>query len=177
MSTIKQLKSKINNMMNKSLSDGEIHILTPNINVVSYPDIYKYPSIDALLGGRNACYILYCVKEGYGHWCCLTKRNNIVEFFDSYGGYPDTQLKYIPKKYAKNSHQDKEYLLSLLHRSPYIITYNSYKFQKKQKGVNTCGRWCALRVIFRELPLIEFKDMFLGKYSDEIASLMTTKFT
>jgi hypothetical protein len=53
------------------------------------------------------------------------------------------------------------------------VSYNQYRFQKLKDHVKSCGRWCALRIILRHLTLEQFKDLFLNKYSDDLATFLT----
>lgn len=156
------MESKIKKLMSKSLSNYDIlKIIQNKANLITYPDIHKYKSLDELLGKHKACIILYETKPLYGHWCCIFKlSNDCVEFFDPYGLFPDTEKKFINKDYQKLSNQYKPYLKALMLESPYILTYNHFPFQEKKVGVNSCGRWCAIRLLFRHLALDDFIKIF-----------------
>jgi hypothetical protein len=164
-----------------SLSDKHIfNILDGKFNLVLYPDLIKYKSIDDVLGRYKACVLLFEAKENYGHWCCLWKLNNkTVSFFNSYGGYPDDSLDYIPHHFAKVSNQDKPYLSILLDKSPYDLTYNEYDYQKHNKKIRTCGRHVCVRLICRNMSDDQYHDYimyFTKKYNidpDEMVTLLT----
>ena len=49
-----------------------------------------------------------------GHWVCLTRRNDIFIFFDSYGYNPFQNLNYISKKMNELSRQEKLIFLDCL---------------------------------------------------------------
>jgi hypothetical protein len=150
----------------KPLSDGEILEGCNNkCNIVCYSDMHKYHSIDELLNPYDCCIILYNKTSNCGHWCALIKRNNLLEFFDPYGLYPDEELKYI-KKY-------EPYLSYLMIDSPYKLSYNQYKFQKFKKDINTCGRWCYLRIQFKDWSLDKFNKYFTKKDNDKFATFLT----
>ncbi len=173
------MEQQIKRLISKSLSNVEIlKIIKNKANLVSYTNIHKFRSLDQLLNNYGACIILYETKKMYGHWCCVFKLdNNTIEFFDPYGLMADRQLNFIDKNYKIESHQDYPYLTKLMLDSPYVLTYNHHPFQEYKKGVNSCGRWVALRLLFRNLDLDKFINMFTNnkKYkADFYATLLTS---
>jgi hypothetical protein len=60
-----------------------------------------------------------------------------------------------------------------MYESPYECSYNEFKFQKLGKKISSCGRWSVLRCLLKELPLNEFKELFYGPKSDELATFLT----
>lgn len=164
-----------------ALTDKAIFdILNGKFQLVLYPQLIYYASIDEVLGPHGACVLLFEAKENYGHWCCLWKLNkNTVSFFNSYGGYPDDSLKYIPEHFAKISNQDVPYLSILLNKSPYKLTYNEYDYQKHSPKIRTCGRHVCVRLICRKMTDDEYHDYimyFTKKYNidpDEMVTLLT----
>ena len=59
-----------------------------NVNVVFYEDLYNYNNIDSLLK-NNAVILMYRSSPFFGHWTCLIRSGDKIEFFDSYGDLPD----------------------------------------------------------------------------------------
>lgn len=168
-----------------ALSDKQVlKLIDGKANLILYPNIHKYKNIDEILYPYGACIILFEAKPRYGHWCCIFKINNkLLEFFNPYGGYPDDSLEYIPIDFRLKSYQFYPYLSILMYNSPYELSYNEYKFQKHGNDIKTCGRWCAIRLIFRNLSLDEFyhlikylKDL-LNITSDELVTLLTMHIT
>ena len=126
-------------------------------NLLLYEDLASYGDIDDVLGPEKCAIILYQIRQNYGHWVIISKNDdNQIEFFDSYGGKPDSQLKYA--KYNK-----EPYLTMLLLRSGYEIIYNPYKLQSKGFNMNTCGRWCTLRLHMKNIPVCKFAEMFMNQ--------------
>lgn len=166
-----------------ALSDSEVLQLVKNkANIILYPNLVKYDNVDQILDLYGACFILFESRPNYGHWCCLFKVNNdTLEFFNPYGGYPDDSLEFINNEFRFQSNQAFPYLSYLLLKSNYNLTYNEHKFQQKKEGINTCGRWSALRIICRNMSLKQFnkfienlsKKLKLNK--DEIVTLLTIK--
>lgn len=142
-------------------------------NVVLYSDINQYNNIDEMIYPYNSAFILYETKPKWGHWCVIFKRGNTLEFFDPYGTYIDDELKHIDEYFRNESNQNYPYLTRLLFESPYDIEYNEHKFQKKGNNIRTCGRWCACRLLLKDLSLEEFCKLFKRKDGDEIVTYYT----
>jgi len=57
--------------------------------------------------------------------------------------------------------QDKHYLSKILKtvKEPYNILYNATRYQKLKDGINTCGRWCIIRLMMHHIgySLADFK--------------------
>lgn len=133
-----------------------LELVEGNAKVVLYPDMWKYSNIDELLYPYNACFLLFETSPKFGHWCALIKYGDTVEFFDSYSSYPDDTLQFIPDDFRKTSNQNYPYLTALLYECPYKLEFNDKKYQSKNKNINTCGRHCACRILFKHLNLEEY---------------------
>ncbi len=164
-----------------ALSDDQLlKLVDGKANLVLYPDLINYSSIDQVLGDNDACILLFEAKPNYGHWTCLHRKDNTVEFFNPYGGYPDDSLDYIPMHFREVSNQLEPYLSQLMYDSPYSLTYNEHKFQHKGKDIKTCGRHCAMRLIYRDFDLPEYAAMMklltneTGLTTDELVSYLTS---
>ena len=145
------------------INGSEIHELIRDVNIITYSYLSHYSKIDDLFI-NNAVIILYHNYDSQiGHWVCLTKRGNTVEYFDSYGRMPD----YIPQKYP--------YLSRLLYESPYNLIYNNIDLQGKR--VATCGRHVICRVLMKDYTLNEYYDRLkaFGKNYDQLVTMITEK--
>ena len=162
-----------------SLSDTDVHSMIPTLKIISYPDLLKYDHIDNALDDKGRLLILYLVNnEHSGHWICLRKKGNKIEFFDPYGNMkPDEESKWIPKSKLKQFHQDTDYLTKLLHDSGYTITYNKFPFQSIGHDIATCGRHCVTRLYFKHLSLPQYTQMVLdsGIAPDDFVTNFTYK--
>lgn len=147
---------------NIPLSNFDLLKLANNeANLILYSQLKNVNNIQEILGDYRACFILFEIKKGYGHWCLLFELpDGSLEFFNPYGGYPDDSLDYIDTDFRKKSNQYHSYLSELLYKSDYILTYNEYAFQKHKDNIKTCGRWCAVRLLFRKLSLLDFYELF-----------------
>ena len=181
------IKNNIIDKSNYSFSGADIHEFTDGkCEIITYPMLLQYNNIHEPFNGKKALVLLYETGPNYGHWTCLLKHpNNVIEHFDSYGLIPDDELKFIPKKYRKESGQDHNYLTELLYKSGCDIEYNHTVLQKYNKDAGydnaTCGRWCAVRIYFRRVPLKKFvKIMKSGeKYGvspDDVVVYLTAQF-
>ncbi len=171
-------KKKLKYYEDIALSDQDIrNKLGGRTNIIMYPDLHKYRSIDQILGGENNAVILYESKPQYGHWTAILKpRGDLLEFFNSYGGYPDTSLSHIDKAFREESNQDFPYLSQLLIDSPYNLSYNEHKLQKHADDVLTCGRHVIFRIRNSHLPLSDYKrllDELKKKYHTDYDGVVT----
>lgn len=103
--------------MDYSLSNTDItNSLNGKCNIIMYEDLRNVDNIEDVLI-NDCCIILYQNTKNNGHWVVLNKRYSdetpIFEFFDSYGGAPDSQLKYSDY----NAEQGRPLLLPLLNKT------------------------------------------------------------
>ena len=148
------------------LGDDDLRRYLPDALILKYSKLARYKSIDELLPGQmNYCILLYEDSPNKGHWVCVSKYDNTVEFFDSYGGAPDTQLNWNAEIINQKLNQ-KPFLTNLFDSSTYDIIYNPIDYQGDHDDINTCGRHC----VFRILNLIQ-KGKTLKKYYDMMKML------
>lgn len=164
----------------RPLSDTDIRLDIGNkqFNVIPYWKIKDYKTIEELLGPNEMCFILYVWKSDpspYGHWCLLSKHGNEIEFFDPYGSWPDSQLEKIEEPFRTQSGQKDKALTKLLLDFDGELSYNEFPFQKQEDGIATCGRHCVLRAYLKDMPLEDYKNLFLNKESgDDIVTFLTS---
>jgi hypothetical protein len=166
---------------NKPLSNQDISsLLSNNVNIVLYPNLHKYDNIDHLIGKYDACVILFESQPQYGHWCCIFKvSDNLVEFFNPYGGWPDDSLQHINMEFRKKTNQYYPKLSELMIKSNYNLSYNEYAFQSHSKNIKTCGRHCVVRLLNKHLSLddyVDYLDRIANKFNfnyDQIVTILT----
>ena len=67
--------------------------------VVKYSELTDYNTINDLLpNDKDFKIILIESKLNSGHWCCVMKYKNIIEYFNSYGTAPEYDFKFIPTR-------------------------------------------------------------------------------
>lgn len=152
----------IQELIKKPLSSNDIYKEFNNkIKIITYEDIFKFKNIDSLLNPHQQVFLLYQSKKDYGHWTCLYKISNIVYFFDSYGIIPDDQIKKSKYyEYLFHNKKLKKYLTSLMYHSNYKIEYNQYQLQEYGNKISTCGRWCIIRLKYKNISVDDFYNIF-----------------
>jgi len=159
-------------------SDKNIKTLcSGKVNVMTVKQAVQTGDIDAVLGPHGAAAILFETSTNYGHWIALIRVNdNTVEWFDSYGLYPNEELTMIPKGFASRTHQDAPYLAYMLRDGGYTnLLFNEEPLQSSGRRVSTCGRWTAVRIAMKHISLKRFVDTFTGQTlsPDDYVILMT----
>jgi len=130
-----------------SMNDGNIRNYFPDAKIITYNDLNDIDHIDELLPDNKSYFIMLIEQEkGKGHWVCLNKINDNIEFFDSYGGKPDDQLKYTPEENKEELGLDGKRLTQLLKESGHTVKYNPIKYQAKDGDIKTCGRHVCNRI-------------------------------
>lgn len=141
------------------LTGEDIHRMTKGeCNIIKYSDLTHYNNINDALGQYGACIILHEEEMNYGHWILLFKVNSTtLEHFDSYGLTLEQELRIAPQT---TDEQGRPLLSTLINKSGYKLIENLHQLQEKKEHVNSCGRWCVGRLIFRDEPLNEFVRLF-----------------
>jgi hypothetical protein len=117
--------------------------------IIKYSDLDEYNNINDLLTfDKDYRFILLeTTGRNTGHWTCIMRYNNTIEYFDSYGVRPDGEFIYISKYIQKILGQDKRTLKNLMKTDLNLNSiYNKIKFQQNIEEISTCGRHCILRV-------------------------------
>jgi len=150
------------------MDDTDIRYYFPDARIVSYSELSNYKTIDDLLPkDLDYIFLLYEEKPNYGHWVLLSKYNDTIEMFNSYGDdYIDEPLYWLPLSQRKMLGTGTPYLTNLLKNTNYNdygIIFNQYDFQDETDNkIATCGRWCSLRlktILNKRMPLITFINM------------------
>ena len=165
---LNELKRKLAERENKGNGIGIVNNPLSNIDVqnkvgckfILYENMHKVNNINELLPMTLILYQLANV----GHFCCVFRNKEGINFFDPLGFKPDDELK-LSNDYAPN--HKFTYLIKLLSNTNEQIIYNEYKLQAS--GTSTCGHWCTVRMSSINLTCDEFADCFRGvKNRDEI---------
>ncbi len=153
-----------------SLSEDDIRKMLPGIHIFPYPELHEYDSIDEAFDSQGRALMLYLTEDNNtGHWICMMKKGNEVEYFDPYGDYgPDEEAEWLPKSKLRELDQDVPRLSQLLKKSGYKVKKNPYGFQEEKHNINTCGRHCVARLSLKNLPLDQYKKVVTStKYSPD----------
>jgi hypothetical protein len=146
------------------LTGQDIHTMTSgHVNILPYHMLANAASFDNILGDSGACIILYELSEGSGHWVLVMKRPATptdpehIEFFDPLGVPVDADLPRIDAHVRSQLHEDVPHLTQLIRESGLQVVWNRQKLQKDIRHVNTCGRHCVVRWLFRKTPLDRYQ--------------------
>lgn len=160
--------------MDKLLSANDIEkVIGYPVKVALYDDLSHAERVEELLDVNGVCLILVRCGPNVGHWVVLVEEDDVITFFDSYGGFVDDQLGHTPIRY-------KPELSRLLSEYDGDVHYNPYQLQKFGSDIATCGRWCAFYVMNRAMDVDDFVKV-MKKYKrdgvnlDELVTNMTGK--
>jgi hypothetical protein len=152
-------KEKADEIKLKPLGDDDINNFY-NSKIILNSDIEKYNNIDEILPNNpDYVIILFRSSKNQGHWVLLSKYDNKIEYFDSYGYHISYPINWINDDIKKELNE-YDFLTDLLKKSNYKIIVNKYEFQDRNDlNIATCGRWClirALTIMKKKLSLNDF---------------------
>jgi predicted class III extradiol MEMO1 family dioxygenase len=163
-------KTIINKNVSDSISDQDLAQYFTNAihrKIIDFGELKNYNSIDQLMPKRkDFLIILIETSNDRGHWVLLTKNNNTITFFDSYGMKPGAQLQFVPAHKRIELDEDHNYLLDLLNKSNYKIEHNSIQFQADGNQIKCCGRYVILYIILfneKNYTLKQFQKFMISK--------------
>lgn len=142
--------------MNILLTDRDIERNFRNIRIMLYSDIHQYSKIEDLFKPYyNKIVILYINQKignkTVGHWVGLTKRGEVIVYFDPYGFYVDKPLDTYSQSHKLDTNQDHTYLIRLFLdylRRGNRGEYNELHLQKMSPNITTCGFHCSVYFYF-----------------------------
>jgi hypothetical protein len=142
------------------------YMLDNRVKIVSYDELQDYKSFRELMDPYQAVIILYPNHNDpdIGHWvtCFIMPGSNIVQYFDSYGCYPDEPVGEFNEDAIHERKRIEPKLLELLIDSPYAdnVYWNETPFQSETIATSTCGLWCVFRLKNNHLTEDGFKKLY-----------------
>lgn len=164
----------------RAISDREIYQkLQGRTNILMYNQLKDINQIEQIFKD-NSCVILYEQKPKSGHWVCLLKHGSTIEFFDSYGLFPDDEKHHIDPSFLLSSNQQTNHLVKLLldaQKRGYRIEYNNYHFQNK--NASTCGRHVIARILMKNYNIEQYNKFIKsfkkeGLSPDDVVTIITS---
>lgn len=136
------------NRIKSPLTNGNIETYFPQINTLKYNELKNYSNIEELLpNDRDFQIILIESDNNLGHWVCISRYDDTIEYFNPYGTRVDNDKKWIGKLKNMLLGQCEDILSKMMEKSKFKCVYSKTKFQKIGENIQTCGRWCVLRII------------------------------
>jgi hypothetical protein len=130
--------------MAKMVGSNEFsRLLGPDANkkIMKYSELKSVNDLNDLLLPQDYRIILIETKNNVGHWTAITRNDNLIVWFDSYGLAPDQEFEFIHVKMQQILVEQGKPLTKLINK---WIGANTIKFQQQKEGINTCGRHCCL---------------------------------
>ena len=143
------MTSELRHEVNQPFSDADIRDFLPDAQILKYSDLNRYSTLENLLPRVKSYFLLlYLESPNAGHWVLVSRpEQNQVEYFDSYGGYPDSPLLWTSPEKREKLGTGEPYLSMLFRQYPGKVVFNKVKYQKQEPGISNCGRWCVLRAL------------------------------
>lgn len=180
-----QTNAEVAEVLETPMGNEDISYYFPNARYVKYSELKNYRSITDILPKNGTFFILlYEHKPNVGHWVLITRYNNIIENFDSYGLEVSKPLTWNRPEVNMRLGQDRKYLDMLFDNSRLPVIVNRIQFQSKTNGSTTCGAWDVLRQLSIEkdgTSLQSFQDKMkklkdkTGLSYDDIVSNLISK--
>lgn len=144
------------------------NITNSKCNIMRYSDLMNYQDIESVLGEWGAVILLYQQSRDFGHYSCLFKSandpNNTLIFYDSLGITLDKELKFSTFNTRNMGGTIVPHLTHLIQKSNYKVISNTKKLQKDAFANNTCGRYSAMRIVWRALSNKEFNYILTSNH-------------
>lgn len=141
-------------------------IKLPN-KYMNYDEVKNYENLEELFGKYNIIIMFLPNKtESIGHWICLLKYKQYIEYFDPYGLTINQEMNILG---LDNS------LKKLYQLSKKKVVFNNFQYQKLRKNINDCARHCAVRCCFYTLNVIQYHKLIISANmdSDDLITLLT----
>jgi hypothetical protein len=139
------------------ISDALIKQYLPDTDIIMYNQLPQYNSIEDLLPHDKSHFVLlYQDSPNSGHWTCCLRQKNLVEFFDSYGNYPDKDLAWVNDNKRHQLGIDGKYLSKLFDKTKLKVVYNTEPYQAQGRQFATCGRHVIYRLMNIDKPLLKY---------------------
>ncbi|MDR3550742.1 MAG: hypothetical protein P4L31_04970 [Candidatus Babeliales bacterium] len=158
----------IANVENTELTDSDLkQLLGNNINIIPYPNLKRYKSLNDCFGKRNFFIIFFETESALsGHWTMMLRQGNTYEYFDPYGLGIDCDKKYIEERTLTKLKENEPILINMCHDAiskGFTVFANTIDYQRWSNNVGDCGRHCAVRASHANLTELQYYN-FLMQY-------------
>ena len=119
-------------------------------DIIKYSDLKNYSKLEELLPTDKSARIVL-IEDAYnkGHWVCILRYGDTMEYFNSYSGKWDTDWKFVPKMVRHILGEATNEMTRLFNQAKadgWKTVWNKKKLQKEGSHIQTCGRWCVFRI-------------------------------
>lgn len=182
--TVEEVDPDIKEEVDLSLSNDDVDKILQDsgsgTTFVKYDDLDKSTSILNYLDKRGRMMLLLPVlSDSSGHWVCLwfNKRSKTLNYFDPYGLKPDYWMKHWDAPAAEELTPVLTDMLQQFNNRGGNVLVNTKKYQQYSDKVNTCGRWCAARLLLKDVSQATFDSIMesTGVGLDKSVTLLTKK--
>lgn len=143
----KQEQEEVKEVIIEPMGDDDIRYYFPDANIIKYSELKDYQDIETLLrDNKSFFFLLYQDQPNSGHWVCLSRTGDTIEYFDSYGKKIDEPLSWVPNYVLFKLGIQLPFLSRLLNKTKLNVVYNPIEYQEDKKDINTCGRHCCFRL-------------------------------
>jgi hypothetical protein len=168
-------KAKVGTGLDKIIKDAErfdlsgqdiLRITDHKTSIMTYEELENVTSLEEIFKPHGAVVILYQTSENFGHWVALLNNGDKrLEFYDPYGLNVDEELN-LDNDYNIRTHGGvlQPHLSILIKQGGYKVTYNNVRLQEMLEDVNTCGRYCAMRIRFRDISMKKFNGLLTNNH-------------
>ena len=138
-----------------SLTDTDLQRLCPDAPITLYPDL-PTTDISRVLGPTGCGFVLFVETQTpestNGHWLALLRKGNAIEMFDPYGAQSSgdpwfLDHTFVPSSSLRALHESIPTMSVWIKQHGCVPTSNPYRLQVMKRGINTCGRHAAARVM------------------------------
>ena len=180
------IRREIKDRIPKPLTDGDIerHIGVKKDDILKYSDLKSFPKIEDLLP-EDKSFRIILIEDRFnsGHWVCVMRYGKTIEYFNSYGCKWDTDWKFVSKMVrmilGENTNEMTR-LMDTASKDGWSTVWNKHRFQKLSSKIQTCGRWCVLRIEMMKMgyDLQQFFDFIkkCEKQMSEKSDFIVAKF-
>jgi hypothetical protein len=159
------------------LSDADLkkHTGIDKEDIIKYSDLKNYNRIQELLP-KVGDFRIILIEDRFnaGHWVLVMRTaDKTIEYFNSYGAKWDTDWKFITRMarviLGQNTNEMTR-LMDIAEQEGFSVVWNNKKLQKLGSKIQTCGRWCVMRIETYKMGYTtprQFQDL-IGKFKTEM---------
>ena len=158
-------KRKMDSKIAKALSGDEVNRAAGGgVKIIRYPDLASVSTwADLCSSEAQAAAVLFCVESPTsGHWLAAFTSADGAHVFDPIGVALDAERTYISKGQQALLGETQPQFARLLDTFDGPTHVSKTDYQRNAPGVNTCGRWVALRIKNKNLTDAQFARWVSG---------------